>query len=252
MAAGPVFDHFIEAGIIAVAAGPVFDHFIEAGIVVAAGPVFDHDAEAFPGIAAGPIFDHFTAIPPPPSFSGPTGGRFPATAGSTFGRPTGGRVSSILPARGFGALTGGSFVGLPTPINLTATVIDAGCVRLDWIDAGPEEDGYRVERSPAGMGDWTIIGTLDADVTTYLDRFAVPLVVYDYHVISFDAIKTSSPSNIATAVTPLPSDISTGAPPTSPVDPPRNRIEPDVLEFKSPGVYGLEKDNEGNITGFKF
>jgi hypothetical protein len=34
--------------------------------------------------------------------------------------------------------------------------------------------------------------------------------------------------------------------------PPRNRIEPDPVEFKSPGVYKLERDNNGKVTGFKY
>jgi hypothetical protein len=131
-------------------------------------------------------------------------------------------------------------------------VIDAGCIRLDWVDPGPEEDGYRLERSLENANDWEVIATLPADTITFVDRFAVPLVVYDYRAISFDVDRTSLPSNIATAVTPLPPDIATGAPPTTPVDPPRSRIEPDNVEFLSPGTYGLEKDEEGDVTGFKF
>ena len=207
-------------------------------------------------------------VPPPPSFGGPTGGRFPATAGATYSGTTESKVDAIpptqvfggltsgrsatLPARSFGALTGGFFVGLPAPINLVATVVDAGCIRLDWVDPGPEEDGYTIERSLSGIGDWSVIGTVAADVVTFLERFAVPLVVYDYRIVSFDSVKTSSPSNIATAVTPLPPDLSTPLPPVSPTDPPRNQIMPKRVEFLSPGAYGLGKDDKGDITGFKF
>jgi hypothetical protein len=33
---------------------------------------------------------------------------------------------------------------------------------------------------------------------------------------------------------------------------PRNVIEPETVEFKSPGVYKLEKDPDGKVTGFKY
>jgi hypothetical protein len=41
-------------------------------------------------------------------------------------------------------------------------------------------------------------------------------------------------------------------PNTVTVDPVRDTIEPDPVDFLSPGIYGLEKDADGNVTGFKF
>jgi len=35
-------------------------------------------------------------------------------------------------------------------------------------------------------------------------------------------------------------------------DPIRNQIVPDELEILSPGIYGVAKDDEGAVTGFKF
>lgn len=208
-------------------------------------------------------------VPPPRHFGGPTGSAVAApeapqvysapTAGKTsvpppffYGGTTAGRSSALVPPRGFGGVTGGVTGGIPAPINLTATALDAGCIQLNWVDPGPEEDGYRIERSISGMNDWSTIGTVGANVVSFLDRFAVPLVVYDYRVFGFDDVRESLPSNIATAVTPLPPDLPVSPPPTTPTDQPRNRIEPDLVDFKSPGVYGLEKDEEGDVTGFKF
>jgi len=201
---------------------------------------------SFSGTTAGSA-----AIPPNQTFSGPTEGRAVVTVRGYSG-PTAGRSSNIPPVRGFGAATGGVVAGIPQPENLTATVVDAGCIRLDWVDPSDEETGYRLERSLENANDWETIADLPEDAETFLDRFAVPLTVYDYRVIGFNEVRESVPSNIATAVTPLPPDISTGPPPSAPVDPPRNQIEPDVVEFKSPGSYGLEKDEDGNVTGFKF
>jgi hypothetical protein len=212
--------------------------------------------------------DALVVVEPPQTFSGSTGDGVVGTAppntfgGSTgddavltvrgFSGPSEGFVNTLIPPRNYGGVTGGVVEGLPTPIGLTATVIDAGCIRLDWVDPGPEEDGYRIERSLEGADDWESIGTVDANVVTFLDRFAVPLTVYDYRVISFDADRESIPSNIATAVTPLPPDLSVSPPPVTPEDPQRNRLEPDPYDFLSPGVYGLEKDEDGDVTGFKF
>lgn len=230
------------------------------------GPTGGPQALLAPGNSFSGTTEGKTLIPPAQTFYGPSGGQVPPQEPDHFGGPTGGDVivsvrlfsgptggvSSAPPARHFGATTGGVVQGIPTPINLTATVIDAGCIRLDWVDVSGEETGYRLERSLADADDWEVIATLPEDTVTFLDRFAVPLTVYDYRVIGFDPDRESLPSNIATAVTPLPPDISTGPPPMAPEDPERNRIQPKPFTFESPGVYGLEKDEDGDVTGFKF
>ncbi len=136
--------------------------------------------------------------------------------------------------------------------NLVATVIDSGCVQLSWDDVGTTEDGYRVERSLAGEDEWVTIGSVEEDTLTFLDEFAVPLVTYDYRVFSFEGSGDTHFSLVVSASTPLPPDVNVGPPPVAPEDPPRNRIKPDVVEFKSPGNYGLERDVNGNVTGFKY
>jgi len=163
-------------------------------------------------------------------------------------------VPPIVSAFGFGGTTGGEviFTILPAPLNLTATVVDAGDVDLVWIDASSGgADGFRVERSLTGQNTWEEIGETEPTETSFRDRFAIPLVTYDYRVFAFDSVGDSLPSNIAMATTPLPPNISTPPPPTTPADPQRNKLKPSEVEFLSPGVYGLEEDDEGNITGNK-
>ena len=234
------------------ASGPVFDHFVEVGAAVASGPVFDHASEGLPGIAAGPIFDHLTTLPPPPSFSGLSGGSVPVVEPiQTFSAPSEGRTVvkirdysittfgrvAFPPTQTFGALVDGIADGIPTPLSLTATVVDAGCIRLDWIDPSTKEDGFRLERSLEDANDWEIIATLPADTIIFLDRFAIPLVIYDYRVIGFDDFGVQSrPSNIATAVTPLPPDLTVLPPLTSSLNPTRNKLVTPPVEAKSPGV----------------
>lgn len=196
--------------------------------------------------------DHVSALAPGREFGSPTGSFALFPPSQTFSSTTGETSSALAAARSFGSATGGVVDVIDAPINLTATVLGAGEIQLDWIDPGPEEDGFRIERSLTGLNDWETIGVVAADVETFEDRLAVPLVVYDYRVFGFDAFRDSLSSNIATAVTPLPPDLSVGPPPTAPTDPIRNRIDPDNVEFKSPGTYGLEKGPDGGVTGFKF
>lgn len=50
----------------------------------------------------------------------------------------------------------------------------------------------------------------------------------------------------------IPAHISLGDPDPDVTETDRNTIIPDLVDFKSPGVYGLEKDLEGNLSGFKY
>jgi len=197
--------------------------------------------------------DGVAVVTPAQTYGSPTVGVASVPPPQNFDGPTGGTSASLVPPRSFGAATGGVFIGFVGPITLTATVVDAGCIRLDWIDVTPFEDGFQIQRSLENANDWDVIGTVGQDVETFLDRFSVPLTVYDYRVRGTTLNgNISQPSNIATAVTPEPPDLSTGPPPISPTDPPRNRIQPKPISFESSGVYGLEKDENGNVRGFKY
>jgi len=210
-------------------------------------------------VARGPSFGGVSgeraAVPPTRNYSASAGGIAAVPPSWVFGGVSAGDSSqAFLPLRYFGGGAGGevAYNRISPPRNLAATTVNAGCIRLDWIDSSPDEVGFRIERSISGIGDWSDIGTVDANVVTFLDRLAVPLVVYDYRVIAFKEGEESFPSNVATAVTQLPPDLPTSPPPVTPVDPPRDRIATDILEFKSPGSYGLEKDADGDIVGSKF
>jgi hypothetical protein len=72
---------------------------------------------------------------------------------------------------------------------------------------------------------------------------ATPLVVFDYRVFGFNIIEESIPSNIASAYSPA---LDSEQPPAPGILPTR------LLEFLSPGSYGLERDTDGNIGGNKF
>lgn len=194
------------------------------------------------------------------NFSPATGANVsPLTPAQTYGMLTGanalfqplrhhshptGEVTNLEPPRNYNGHTGGTvfFIGVPPPINLVAIPVNVSIISLTWTDVSDHESGFRIERSLNGQGIWTVIGTMPANTTGFVDYNATPLVVFDYQVIGFNLVDESIPSNIASAYTQAPEPAPPGSAP-----PPMPRI----LEFLSPGVYGLERGLDGNIGGSK-
>lgn len=71
------------------------------------------------------------------------------------------------------------------PTNLTATVLSASSVQLDWTDNATTETNYLVERSANGEA-WIQIASLAADTETYTDS-GFACASYSYRVRAFDA-----------------------------------------------------------------
>jgi hypothetical protein len=89
---------------------------------------------------------------------------------------------------------------LATPADLTASAASSGSINLSWSDVSGET-GYRIERSPDGTGGWTVVGTVGANVTAFLDAGLAADTVYHYQVFATAASSASSPSAIASART---------------------------------------------------
>ena len=93
------------------------------------------------------------------------------------------------------------------PIGLTATTTSQGQIDLSWTapedNGGSAVTGYKVERSPDGDGNWTILerNTGDPDIT-YSDRGIPATTTRYYRVSAINALGTSRPSEIATGSTP--------------------------------------------------
>ncbi len=95
------------------------------------------------------------------------------------------------------------------PSSLAAT---AGTSRIDltWQDNSNNENGFRVERRNGAMP-WTEIATTAANATKFTDSSTLSGgVMYEYHVASFGAGGTSSPSQPANAQLPAASVTSGG------------------------------------------
>jgi hypothetical protein len=91
------------------------------------------------------------------------------------------------------------------PANLSAALQSAVQVGLTWSDNAANETGFRIERAlvtGGTPGQYTTIGTVGANVTTYSDATVAPNTAYAYRVFAFNAIGDSLPSNVATVTTP--------------------------------------------------
>jgi hypothetical protein len=88
---------------------------------------------------------------------------------------------------------------LAPPADVVAAV-EGGVVHVTWSDVAGET-GYRVERSVDG-GDWTTIGTVDADVTEHFDVDVTPATTYHYRVVALGETEPSGPSPSATVTVP--------------------------------------------------
>ena len=91
------------------------------------------------------------------------------------------------------------------PDNLVANAISTSQINLSWTDGGPNEDNYRVERSPGGANNWATVTTLAANATGYNDGGLDDDTTYDYRVIAVNGSGEAT-SEVASATTdPLPS-----------------------------------------------
>jgi hypothetical protein len=189
---------------------------------------------------------HVSPLTPAQTYGMPTGANALFQPLRHYSHPTSG-VTNLEPLRNYSGHTGGTvfFIGIPPPINLIATPVNVGIISLTWTDVSNQESGFRIERSLNGQGIWTVIGTVPANTTGFVDYNATPLVVFDYRVIGFNPVDESVPSNIASAYTQAPEAPPLAPPGSSPPPAPR------ILEFLSPGVYGLERGLDGNIGGSK-
>ncbi len=80
-------------------------------------------------------------------------------------------------------------------------------VRLDWIDSASTETGYRIERSPAGTAQWSVLVTgLAANSTRYTDTNVLPGSSYDYRITAYGAAGVSGFVSVTGTPTGPPAD----------------------------------------------
>ena len=86
------------------------------------------------------------------------------------------------------------------PSNLTAVAASDTQIDLSWQDNATNEDGFSVERKPAG-GNFQQIATLPADQTSYEDTGLETETTYVYRLQAYNSVGVSVYSNEASATT---------------------------------------------------
>jgi titin len=88
------------------------------------------------------------------------------------------------------------------PLGTSATPRSSTVVDLTWVDNSANEDAFRIERSTDGGASWASVGTSAASQTVFVDGGRASERQVCYHVIAFNRVGESPPSN--TGCTTLP------------------------------------------------
>lgn len=89
------------------------------------------------------------------------------------------------------------------PINLKGVVSKSTQIDLTWIDSSKNEEGFKIERK-SGNDEYTLIATLNHNITTYSDKSIAEPKNYMYRIFSYNQKGNSTHSNeinLATFVT---------------------------------------------------
>ena len=86
------------------------------------------------------------------------------------------------------------------PSNLIATAVSSSRISLKWTDNATNETGFKLERSTDGVN-FTQVGILGANVTTYSNINLNASTTYTYRVRAYDGPNNSDYSNTASATT---------------------------------------------------
>lgn len=86
------------------------------------------------------------------------------------------------------------------PIGLAATVLSKNSISLTWTDNSDNEASFIIQRSLNGTT-WTEVGTVNENITSYIDNGLNPSTSYQYRIIARNAFGNSLPSTKKTATT---------------------------------------------------
>ena len=79
---------------------------------------------------------------------------------------------------------------LPTtpsaPGNLSGTAANGTSVNLVWTDNANNEVGFQIERATAAGGPWTVVGTVSANATGFIDSGLASGTTYYYRVSAYN------------------------------------------------------------------
>jgi|GEM_PF-260389 len=93
---------------------------------------------------------------------------------------------------------------LKPPSNLLAGTITSGSIHLSWTDNSDSESNFILERSVNGTL-FTVLDTLDANTTSFIDSGLVSNTTYYYRVKGISATESSSYATLTSKTIPAPS-----------------------------------------------
>ena len=91
---------------------------------------------------------------------------------------------------------------IAAPGNLQGTAVSPNQVNLSWVDRSDNESGFRLRRKIGIDGEWSTIGNVDAQTTTFENIGLVSGTVYYYHVVSWNSAGESPASNEVSVTAP--------------------------------------------------
>ena len=102
-----------------------------------------------------------------------------------------------------------------TPANLAAEAVSFDSINLSWDDNSDNESGFRIERrNVTASGAFADVGTTGVNgnsTASFTDTGLTGETTYEYQVIAFNGVGTSSYSNTASATTAVAPDIQLNA-----------------------------------------
>jgi len=92
--------------------------------------------------------------------------------------------------------------GVPPQVTgLLAAARSISSIQLSWNDILDDETSYRIERSPNGSSDWTLVGTTQADMITFVNYELTNGTTYYYRVAGVNSYGTGTFSTVSSAAT---------------------------------------------------
>jgi uncharacterized protein (TIGR02145 family) len=76
------------------------------------------------------------------------------------------------------------------PTGLSGTVVSNTQINLSWTDNSTNEIGFKIERK-TGSGNYNVVGTTNADITTFIDNNLTPATSYTYRVYAYNPVGNS-------------------------------------------------------------
>lgn len=126
------------------------------------------------------------------------------------------------------------------PGSLSATAVSTSQIDLNWTDTTGNESYFRVERSPNGTTDWTVLASVPGNITTHSNTGLPPGTLSFYRVFAVNAGGDSPPSNIANATTQAAAHVA--------VQNPTIQVGGGNLSFTVPSVPGQTYYLQRNLT----